>query len=422
MNSTQYSQPIVVSSSMTLKAIAYNLDGDSSPVATATYTIQKDSGGSSSGGSSSGSSSGGSSTGNKTETTENSDGSTTTTVTSSNGTVTETTKYKDGSKEVIETKKDGTVTTTTTDADGNKTKTVENPDGSSVTTIDNKDGTSSKTTVDENGKTEVSVELPSSVVNTAADNGEAVALPMPSVRATSDSESAPTVTVDLPAGKTVSVEIPVKSVTAGTVAVLVKADGTEEVIKTSLTTSDGVQVALSDGDTVKIVDNSKSFADVPASGWQADAVAFATSRELFSGTGDNTFSPNQSMNRAMIWTVLARFDGAGTTQTGANWYQAGLDWAVAQGISDGSNPTGTMTREQLVTMLYRYAGSPATSGNLSAFNDAAQVSSYAVDAMTWATENGILNGDGANDMNPKGQASRVQVAQIMQSFITYQSK
>lgn len=422
MNSTQYSQPIVVSSSMTLKAIAYNLDGDSSPVATATYTIQKDSGGSSSGGSSSGSSSGGSSTGNKTETTENSDGSTTTTVTSSNGTVTETTKYKDGSKEVIETKKDGTVTTTTTDADGNKTKTVENPDGSSVTTIDNKDGTSSKTTVDENGKTEVSVELPSSVVNTAADNGEAVALPMPSVRATSDSESAPTVTVDLPAGKTVSVEIPVKSVTAGTVAVLVKADGTEEVIKTSLTTSDGVQVALSDGDTVKIVDNSKSFADVPASGWQADAVAFATSRELFSGTGDNTFSPNQSMNRAMIWTVLARFDGAGTTQTGANWYQAGLDWAVANGISDGSNPNGTMTREQLVTMLYRYAGSPATSGNLSAFNDAAQVSSYAVDAMTWATENGILNGDGTGSANPKGQASRVQVAQIMQSFITYQSK
>lgn len=124
----------------------------------------------------------------------------------------------------------------------------------------------------------------------------------------------------------------------------------------------------------------------------------------------------------MIWTVLARFDGAGTTQTGANWYQAGLDWAVANGISDGSNPNGTMTREQLVTMLYRYAGSPATSGNLSAFNDAAQVSSYAVDAMTWATENGILNGDGTGSANPKGQASRVQVAQIMQSFITYQSK
>lgn len=377
---------------------------------------------SSGGGSSSGSSSGGSSTGNKTETTENSDGSTTTTVTSSNGTVTETTKYKDGSKEVVETKKDGTVTTTMTDADGNKTKTVENPDGSSVTTIDNKDGTSSKTTVDENGKVEVNVELPSSVVNTAADNGEAVALPMPSVRATSDRESAPTITVDLPAGKAVPVEIPVKSVTAGTVAVLVKADGTEEVIKTSLTTSDGVQVALSDGDTVKIVDNSKSFADVPTSGWQANAVAFATSRELFAGTGDNTFSPNQSMSRAMIWTVLARFDGADTTQTGANWYQAGLDWAVANGISDGSNPNGAMTREQLVTMLYRYAGSPATSGNLSAFNDAAQVSSYAVDAMTWATENGILNGDGAGSVTPKGQASRVQVAQIMQNFITYQSK
>ena len=363
------------------------------------------------------SSSGGSSgSGNKTETETNPDGSVTTTVTGSNGTVTETTKYPDGSREVVETQKDGTVTTTTTDKTGNKTEVVENTDGSSKTTIDNKDGSSSVTTVDENGKVEAKVELPESVVSDAADKGEAVTLPMPSVSASSDKDEAPTVTVELPRNTSAKVEIPVRRVTSGTVAVLVKADGTEQVIKTSLTTDNGVTVTLSDGDTVKIVDNAKSFADVSSRYWGSDYIDFVTSREIFSGTGSNTFSPDMAMNRAMIVTVLAAYDGADTSSTGGAWYEAGQRWAMENGISDGTNMEQNLTREQLAVMLWSYAGRPTDGSSLAGYPDMGSVSSWATQAMSWAVKNGLISGmDGT--LAPQGTATRAQVATILMRFV-----
>ena len=368
--------------------------------------------------SSSGGSSGSSST--TTEITKNPDGSTTTTVTNkTTGTVTETTKWPDGSKEVIETKKDGTVTTTTTDTTGNKTQVVENTDGSTETTITNKDGSSSATTVDETGKTQAEVKLPAAVVEDA--QGEAVTLPMPEVPITTDRETAPTVTVDLPSGTSAKVEIPVAEVTSGTVAVIVKADGTEEVIKTSLTTENGVAVTLSDGDTVKIVNNSKSFDDVSATYWGAEAVDFTSSRELFAGTSATTFAPDTAMTRAMIVTVLARFEGVDTT-TGDTWYEAGQQWAMQNGVSDGSNMDASLTREQLVTMFYRYAqskGYDTTQGGMAIreYADFEQISDYAVEAMTWAVNTGIINGTSSTTLSPQGPATRAQVATILMRFI-----
>lgn len=377
---------------------------------TGTLTVSVRSGGG--GGSSSGS-------GNKTETTTNPDGSTTTTVTSSNGTVTETTKFPDGSKEVVETKKDGTVTTTTTDTAGNKTQVVENTDGTKETTITNKDGSSSATTVDETGKTQAEVKLPAAVVEDA--QGEAVTLPMPEVPITTDRETAPTVTVDLPSGTSAKVEIPVAEVTPGTVAVIVKADGTEEVIKTSLTTENGVAVTLSDGDTVKVVDNSKTFDDVADNYWGAEAVDFTRSRELFAGTSATTFAPDTAMTRAMIVTVLARFEGVDTT-TGSTWYEAGQQWAMQNGVSDGSNMDASLTREQLVTMFYRYAqskGYDTTQGGMAIreYADFEQISDYAVEAMTWAVNTGIINGTSSTTLSPQGEATRAQVATILMRFI-----
>ena len=360
------------------------------------------------------SSGGSSSSGNKTETEKNPDGSTTTTVTKPNGTVTETTKWPNGSQEVIETKKDGTVTTTTTDKAGNKTEVVENPDGSSKTTVDNKDGTFSVTKVDEDGKVEAQVTLPASVVEDA--DGQAVTLPMPEVRATSDRDEAPVVTVDLPRNTSAKVEIPVRRATPGTVAVLVKADGTEEIIKTSITTDNGVTVTLSDGDTVKIVDNSKKFADVPASYWGSDYIDFVTSREIFSGTGANTFDPDLPMNRAMIVTVLAAYDGADTSSSGGAWYEAGQRWAMANGISDGTNMEQNLTREQLALMLWSYAGKPDARQSLTGYPDMGSVSSWAKQAMAWAVENGLISGvDGA--LAPQGEATRAQVATILMRFV-----
>ena len=414
--------------------------GNATVSVTANFTVkQSSSGGGSSGGVSA--SSGGSST--TTETTKNPDGSTTTTVTKPDGTVTETTKWPDGSKEVVETKKDGTVTTTTTDADGSKTEVVEEPDGtmtttttdadgnktevventdsSSQTTVSNKDGSGSVTVVDENSNVVSSATLSQSAVAAAQAAGEAVALPMPEVPVTADRESAPTVTVDLPVGGSVKVEIPVEDVTAGTVAAIVKADGTEEVIKTSLTTETGVAVTLSDGDTVKVVDNSKTFDDVSDNHWGAEAVAFASSRGLFAGTSATTFAPDTAMTRAMIVTVLARFEGVDTT-TGSTWYEAGRQWAMQNGVSDGTNMDASLTREQLATMLYRYAqskGYDTTQGGMAVreYADFEQISDYAVEAMTWAVNTGLISGTSTTTLSPQGEATRAQVATILMRFI-----
>lgn len=361
------------------------------------------SGGSSSGGSSSGgSSSGGSSSSDdKTETTTNPNGSTTTTVTKPDGSKTETTKNPDGSQEVVQTDKDGTVTTTTIDTNGNKTEVIENNDGSSVTTVTNKDGSGLKTTVDTNGKVEIEA--------TITENNST--LPIASVNTTSNN----TITVNMPS--TSKVEIPVKNVDINTVAVLVKADGTEEIIKTSITTENGISVTLNDGDTIKIIDNSKEFTDVNSDFWGENAVNFVTSREIFNGTGENTFSPNTAMTRAMIVTVLARLNGVDTS-TGDIWYEVGQKWAIENGISDGLNMNENLTREQLAVMLYRYSGNPTVSEDLTNFTDNANISSWATDAMNWAVNTGLISGMGDGTLNPQGEATRAQVATILMRFIS----
>lgn len=351
-----------------------------------------------------------------TTTTKNEDGSTTTkTENKATGTVTETTKKPDGSVTVVETKKDGTKTTTETDAEGNKSEQVVKPDGSSQTKIEKKDGSTSTTTVDTEGQVRAEVSLSGKALE-SGDNAP-VALPMPQVPVTTVRETAPTVTVSLPAGtRSAKVEIPVENVTPGSVAIIVKADGTEEVIKTSVTTENGIAVTLNDGDTVKIVDNSKTFADVE-NHWGSDAVNFASSRELFNGTSDTTFSPDVEMTRGMLVTVLARFDGADTTG-GDKWYDKGVEWALENNVSDGTDPEAEITREQMVTMIWRYAGSPAVTGSsLGGFADTDSVSSYAADAMNWAVSIGLINGMGDNSLAPQGSATRAQVATVLMRYV-----
>lgn len=219
-------------------------------------------------------------------------------------------------------------------------------------------------------------------------------------------------------GTPAKVEIPVENVTSGTVAVLVKADGTEEIIKTTLTTENGVAVTLADGDTVKIVDNSKDFDDVSNQYWGASYIDFATSRNLFSGTSATTFAPETVMTRSMIVTVLASYDGANTAASaGEAWYAAGQQWAMENGISDGTNMDGNLNREQLALMLWNYAGKPAPTGNLNSFVDAGNTSDWAAQAMAWAVENGLISGMGNNALDPQGLATRAQVATIMSQFV-----
>ena len=140
---------------------------------------------------------------------------------------------------------------------------------------------------------------------------------------------------------------------------------------------------------------------------------FVASRELFIGVGDNLFGVNQSMTRGMVNTVLARLAGVDTTpKAGQKWYEVGTEWAKSKGITDGTDPEASVTREQLATLLYRFYGSPAVSGTLS-FADAGAVSGYAQNAILWAAQNGIMNGVGNGRIAPIADAQRAQVAAMM---------
>ena len=303
--------------------------------------------------------SGSSSSNTTTKTVTNADGTVTTIVTNKRtGTVTETTKYKDGSTLVVETKKDGTVTTTETRTDGVRVKTVDAPE---------KDVT-------------VSVTIPKSVGTTTI------------------------------LGRT--------DMDYGMVAVDAK---TGEVVKLSFPTEDGMLVKVAGSTELTLVDNAREFSDTNGH-WAENAIDFATAHEMFAGTSETTFSPDDTMTRAMLMTVLARFDGEDTAG-GSVWYEKGMAWAVANGVSDGSYPEDSISREQLATMLWRYAGSPTVSGMaLSEFSDHDSVSEYAVDAMRWAVSEGLIVGVEHDVLAPRSTATRAQVATILMRFVEMLTK
>lgn len=356
--------------------------------------------------------------GSKTEVTTEPDGTKTTVDTAKDETVTTTVEKPDGSKTETKEEPNGTVTTTKTDKDGNKKETMEKSDGTTTTTYDNVNGTYSVTVADADGNTKSEVTLTEEAILKAAEEKESISLPMPELSLTDDKEKAPVVTVSLPENTEVAVEIPVEDVTAGTVAVLVDENGTETIIKTTVSTENGILVKLADGDTIKVVENSKEFDDVPEGYWGYEAVQFVSSRELFAGTGDAVFSPDAPMTRAMVWTVLARLDGINTT--GKIWYAAGQQWAMENGISDGTNPNTEVTREQMAAMLYRYAllkeYDTAEKADLADYADAASISDYAVEAMAWANAKEVVNGVTTTTLEPQMDAARVQVAQMLKSF------
>ena len=157
------------------------------------------------------------------------------------------------------------------------------------------------------------------------------------------------------------------------------------------------------------------FTDVAEGDWFYDYVEYVYENGLMDGTSDTTFEPNANMTRAMVWAILARIDGE--TVTGAAWATDARAWAMAEGVSDGTDPNGLVTREQLATMLWRYAGEPASSYSLSAFTDADSVSGYAATAMAWAVEHGIITGVTDTTIEPQGTATRAQCAAMLMRFV-----
>ena len=328
---------------------------------------------------------------------------------SSTTTKTDTVTNPDGSVTKTETKSDGTVVETTTGKDGIVSKTTTNPNGSSVTETKAADGSTGTVKTDKHGQTTAETTLSSKAIEDAKRNGEAVKA-LVEVKASRNSNTAPTVKVELPKGTgETKVEIPVSNVKPGTVAVLVHADGTEEIVKNSLPTEDGIQLTVNGSATVKIVDNSKDFADT-RNHWAKDAIDFVSARGLVNGMNDSIYAPNASTTRAQLWTILARQNDA-DLNGGNTWFENAQNWAKAKGISDGANPDGTINRAQMVTMLWRAAGSPAAQSG-TVFQDVA-VGSYYGDAVDWAVAHGITTGVGGGRFDPTDTCTRAQIATFL---------
>lgn len=157
------------------------------------------------------------------------------------------------------------------------------------------------------------------------------------------------------------------------------------------------------------------FTDVAPGAWYYDAVAYVSENGLMNGVDTGIFDPDGSLTRAMVWTILARIEGA-DTEGGETWYAKARDWAMEAGISDGTDAMGAITREQLVTMLWRSRGEPGVDFLLTA-RDADSISSWAYEAMRWAVSEGIIEGDENGFISPAATATRAQAAAIIMRFI-----
>ena len=322
---------------------------------------------------------------------------------------TETKNNPDGSTTKTETRKDGSVTATTTGKDGGVSKTETKKDGSSVTENKAADGSTGTVKTDKNGQTTAETTLSNKAIEDAKKNGEAVKAPV-EVEASRNSNTAPTVKVELPkgAGET-KVEIPVSNVKPGTVAVLVHPDGTEEILKDSIPTENGIRLTVDGSATVKIVDNSKDFIDT-RNHWAREEIDFVSARELVNGVSDTIYAPNASATRAQLWTILARQNDADLSG-GANWYEKAQLWSKDKGISDGTEPNAAINRAQMVTMLWRTMGQPTATDKVS-FADV-PAGSYYAQAVAWAVESGITAGVGGGRFDPSATCTRAQIAAFL---------
>ena len=179
------------------------------------------------------------------------------------------------------------------------------------------------------------------------------------------------------------------------------------------------------------------FDDVQESDWFYEAVKYVYENELFSGTGESTFEPKSTMNRAMLATVLWRMAGSPQTDAASPfadvpadaWYADAVSWAAAAGVVNGVSetefhPADPLTREQIAAMLCRYytsvQGGTAESGDLSAFPDESAVSDWARESMGWTVKVGIISGREDGTIQPGEPATRAEVAQMLMRYLNWQ--
>jgi hypothetical protein len=249
----------------------------------------------------------------------------------------------------------------------------------------------------------------------------------------SSSDGDYTVSVDTGKHGTVTVS-PKRADKGDTVTITVKPDKGYELDELTVTDKNGDTVKLKDKGNGKFsftMPGSKvtveakfvkeraaalPFADVSADHWAYDEIAWAYENGYMNGTSAAAFNPGGSVSRQQLWMILARLSGASP----ATMAEA-REWAIGNGVSDGSNPGGAISRQQMVAILYRYAklmGYDTTgAADLTAFPDHASVADYAKEAMAWSVKNEIVGGTAQGTLNPAGTASRAQFAVILYRFV-----
>ncbi|MBQ1216172.1 MAG: S-layer homology domain-containing protein, partial [Firmicutes bacterium] len=227
----------------------------------------------------------------------------------------------------------------------------------------------------------------------------------------------PTITVVKPSKDGSPVTVPVDNITSGTVAFIVYEDGTEQLLKTCYVDGDDLKVRIDENATLKIVDNKKTFNDLKQGAWYNSAVDSVSARGLMNGTSTTQFSPSVTVNHAMAWTMLANLNDQPISGS-SPWYDKSRTWAMENNLTDGSDATGTIERQELATLLWKQAGSPNSTRGFDGFVDADQIDAENVVAMQWALENGIMAGKTGGKMDPTGSTTRAEIAQMFKNFVS----
>ena len=219
---------------------------------------------------------------------------------------------------------------------------------------------------------------------------------------------------------------------SGNVIQVTHADGTTSLLPFAVVGSGAASYIADREGTYRIIDNTKTFPDVDSSYWAADAIGFVTAHEFFLGTDSGTFDSEASMTRAMLVTVLARIDGGKATASSSfsdvptdAWYSDAVNWAAENGIVKGTgsgfDPDGTVTREQLCTILGRYIGHAklqiSTTASAIEYDDLDAVSSWAADSVNFCLGAGLITGRPESYIDPQGQATRAEIAMFMMRLI-----
>lgn len=240
--------------------------------------------------------------------------------------------------------------------------------------------------------------------------------------------NAETYAVNIAASEHGKVSANLSNASAGSVITLTATpDEGYELLSISVRDADGKPVAL-DGMKFTMPESSVTvtavfgqgglpFVDVSVNAWYYESVKAAYEAGLMNGVTDTEFAPNATLTRAMIWTILARASGV-DTEGGATWYAKAQEWAVTKGVSDGEDPMGNVTREQLVTMLWRLNGSEVMTGYIGNYIDTGDISEWANNAMLWAVQNGIIEGDENMALAPKADTTRAQAATFFVRYLT----